>query len=55
MRPIQARGRREKNAHFLHEEGREILACMEELTVHGVAQIEAKGNPLLSLEAWLKR
>ena len=46
---------RKKNAHFLHEEGRESLACMEELRGHGVAQSEAKGKPLLALEDWLKR
>ena len=44
-----------KKAHFCLERGRESFACMEGLRVHGGAQSEAKGRPLLALEACFKR
>ena len=55
MGQFKQEGEERKNAHFSQEEGRESLACLVGLRVHRVAQSEAKGKPLLSVEAWLKR
>ena len=50
-----ARGEQEKKAHFCLRREMAIEACMEGEGVARGDELEAKGKPLLALEAKLKR